>query len=53
MGVPTGMLPQDQWLGARPPRLDDYLVDEVADTVNVPVVQRLITVRALETTLNG
>lgn len=53
LGVPHGMLPQAQWLGTRPPRLDDYLVDEVAETVNVPAAQRLIVVQALESTLNG
>jgi hypothetical protein len=53
MGVPQGVLPQAQWLGTRPPRLDDYLVDEVAATIEMPAAQRLIVIQALESTLNG
>ena len=53
MGIPQGVLPQAQWLGTRPPRLDDYLVDEVAAMIEIPAAQRLILIQALESTLNG
>ncbi len=53
MKIPQGLLPQGQWLGARPPRLDDYLVDAVSETIDMPVQQRLIVIQALESTLGG
>lgn len=53
MGVPQGVLRQAQWLGRRPPRLNDYLLDEVAERVSVPAAQRLIVVQGLESTVNG
>jgi hypothetical protein len=46
MGFPQGMLPQDAYLGERPPRLPDYLNDEVAVSVNRTATQKVIVVQA-------
>lgn len=44
----NGMLPQDAYLGDRPPTLADYLNDEVSVEVRVPATQRTIVLPALE-----
>ncbi|HLI76465.1 MAG TPA: hypothetical protein VKV02_05915, partial [Acidobacteriaceae bacterium] len=46
--LPGGMLPQDAFLGSRPPVLADYLDNEVAADVCLPVTQRTIVITALE-----
>jgi len=46
--VPHGMLPQDAYLGDRPPLLVDYLNNEVAATTTAPATQKVIVVQALE-----
>jgi len=49
LGLPTvGMLPQDTYLGDRPPVLADYLSNEVAAEVTVPVTQKTIVIAGLE-----
>lgn len=48
MGLPQGMLPQDAYLGDQPPRLTDYLDDEVAVGVDRPATQKLVVVQAIE-----
>jgi hypothetical protein len=50
MGVPAGMLPQGQYLGARPPFLPDYHDPEVSTEVSLPIAQRMILIQALELT---
>ena len=49
LGLPTvGMLPQDTYLGDRPPVLADYLSNEVAAEVTVPITQKTIVIAGLE-----
>jgi hypothetical protein len=45
---PLGMLPQDAYLGDRPPLLADYLNDEVSVEVLVPATQKTIVIAGLE-----
>jgi hypothetical protein len=45
---PAGMLPQDRYLGERPPTLGDYLDEEVAADVLVEAPTRIITVHAFD-----
>ncbi|TME51565.1 MAG: hypothetical protein E6I60_10425 [Chloroflexi bacterium] len=45
---PVGMLPQDAFLGDRPPLLADYLSDEVSAAVMVPATQKTIAIVGLE-----
>jgi hypothetical protein len=51
--VPTGMLPQEAFMGPRPPTLADYADDMVATTVELPASQKMIVVQALELTPQG
>lgn len=46
----AGVLPQEAWLGPRPPRLPDYLLDSVSAEVALPDARRMIVIQAL--TLN-
>lgn len=46
--VPAGMLPQAAYMGCRPPVLPDYLDDSVAATVQLPAVQKMVIIHALE-----
>lgn len=46
----TGVLPREAWLGSRPPRLTDYLLDTVAAQVALPSARRMVVIQAL--TLN-
>ncbi len=48
MTLPSGLLPQDCWLGDRPPMLADYQQNDVACAVKVPTTQKLIVIQALE-----
>ena len=54
LGLPqVGMLPQDAYLGERPPVLADYLDDEVSAEVTVPVTQKMIMIAGLEVQTAG
>jgi len=46
--LPQGLLPQGAFLGDRPPLLPDYLNDQVAADTNIPIVQKMVVVQALE-----
>ena len=46
--VPPGMLPQDAYLGDRPPLLTDYLNSAVSAITTVPAMQKVVVVQALE-----
>lgn len=48
LAIHPSMLPQDAFLGERPPTLADYLDDGVAATVRLPAAQKMIVVQALE-----
>jgi hypothetical protein len=48
IGLPQGLLPQGAYLGDRPPLLADYLNDQVAADTNIPIVQKMVVVQALE-----
>jgi hypothetical protein len=49
LGLPAvGMLPQEAFLGDRPPFLSDYLSDEVAADITVPAMQKTIAIVGLE-----
>jgi hypothetical protein len=48
VGLPPGLLPQGAYLGDRPPLLPDYLDDQVAANTNIPIVQKMVVVQALE-----
>jgi hypothetical protein len=53
LGVPAGMLPQDAFLGPRPPTIPDFWDDAVSAEVRLPAVQKMIVVHALEFTPVG
>jgi len=46
--LPPGLLPQDAYLGARPPLLSDYSNNEVAAPVEVGTTHKMIVLPALE-----
>lgn len=48
LGLPQGMLPQDAYLGDRPPRLPDYLDDAVATSADRPATQKLVVIQGTE-----
>jgi len=48
LGLPQGMLPQDAYLGERPPLLPDYLNDDVSTDVDVPTTEKVIVITGLE-----
>ena len=48
VGLPQGLLPQGAYLGERPPLLPDYLDNQVAANTNIPIVQKMVVVQALE-----
>jgi hypothetical protein len=50
---PRTMLPQDGYLGERPPVLADYLDDAVSAAVEVPAARKMVIVQALELALAG
>jgi hypothetical protein len=50
VGLPAGLLPQAAYLGPRPPRLADYLLDDVSVSARVPITQKLLVVQGLELT---
>jgi hypothetical protein len=48
VGLPAGLLPQAAYLGSRPPRLEDYLDDNVSASTRLPITQKLVVVQALD-----
>ena len=46
--VPPGMLPQEAFLGSRPPTLPDFLDDQVAAQIELPASQKMVIVHAME-----
>jgi hypothetical protein len=50
LGTAPGLFGTDVYLGERPPRLSDFLDNQVAADVDVPVVQKMIVVQGLELT---
>ncbi len=47
--IPSGVfLPQHSYLGDRPPLLPDYLDDQVASTVRLPAVQKMVVIQGIE-----
>jgi hypothetical protein len=50
LGTAAGLFATDVYLGDRPPLLSDFLDDEVAADVDVPAVQKMIVVHAIELT---
>jgi hypothetical protein len=53
MRLPSGMLPQDAYLGLRPPTLADYLNDEVSAEGAALVTQKVVIIQALEVATLG
>jgi len=53
VGLPQGLLPQNTYLGDRPPLLGDYLDDAVSVDTRLPITQKMIVVQALELTSLG
>lgn len=51
--VPAGMLPQEAFVGDRPPTLADYSSDVVSAAVDIPASQKMIVVQALELSPQG
>jgi hypothetical protein len=50
LALNPGMLPQDAYLGDRPPTIMDFLDDTVAADVSVPSTQKMILIQATEIT---
>jgi len=50
LGTAGGLFGTDVYLGERPPSLSDFLDDEVAADVDVPVVQKMVVVQGMELT---
>ena len=48
LALPAGLLPQDSFLGERPPTLRDYLDESVSAEISVPVTQKMAVIQALE-----
>ena|SRR6185436_7869492 len=46
--IPPGMLPPSAYLGERPPRLADFLHDDVSMSVVLPMFRKVILIQALE-----
>jgi hypothetical protein len=46
--APVGMLPEQSYLGTRPPQLPDYLDDAVSTDVFLPASQKFVVIQALE-----
>jgi nitrogen fixation protein len=51
--VPAGMLPQEAFMGDRPPTLADYADESVSTSVQLPASQKMIVVQALELSPQG
>jgi len=50
---PRTLLPQDAYLGSRPPLLPDMLDDTVSASVQVPAVQKMIVINGMQFPLAG
>ncbi len=48
LGFNPGMLPQDSYLGQRPPVLPDYLDESVSAQVTLPATQKMVVIQGLE-----
>ena len=48
MGLQTGLLPRQVFLGERPPMLTDYQEEVVSAEVNLPASQKLLLIQAIE-----
>lgn len=48
LALPAGMLPQESFLGDRPPTLSDYLNEDVSAEISTPITQKMVVVQALE-----
>jgi hypothetical protein len=48
LGTGASLFRTDVYLGERPPLLPDFLDDDVAARVDVPIVQKLIVVQGME-----
>jgi hypothetical protein len=53
MGLPSGLSPQDTYLGERPPLVADYLDDAVSAAAVMPVTQKVVVVQGLEVATLG
>jgi hypothetical protein len=53
VGLPAGLLPQNTYLGNRPPLLGDYLNDDVAADTHIPIMQKMVVIQALEISAIG
>jgi len=47
-GLPVGLLPQDAYLGDRPPWLIDYFNDDVSAEVLTPATHKMVVIQGLE-----
>ncbi len=48
LALPPGMLPQEAFLGERPPTLRDYLDENVSAEIQVPITQKIVVIQGLE-----
>jgi hypothetical protein len=48
VGLPPGLLPQNAYLGDRPPLLSDYLDNQFSADTSIPITQKMIVVQAME-----
>jgi len=53
LALPAGMLPQESFLGDRPPALCDYLDEDVSAEISIPVTQKMVVIQALELSTLG
>lgn len=53
MRLPLGLLPQDAYLGDRPPLLSDYSDNTVSSSVVMPVTQKVVMVQGVEVATLG
>lgn len=48
VGLPSGLLPQNAYLGDRPPLLPDYLDDKFSADTSIPITQEMVVIQAME-----
>lgn len=48
LGLGPGMLPEESYLGDRPPFLPDYLSDSVSAECNLPATQKMLVIQGME-----
>jgi hypothetical protein len=48
LALPAGMLPQDAFLGERPPTLPDYLDEHVSAEIQIPVTQKVVLIQGVD-----